>query len=114
MLRKLLYLSSALLLGAGALSGIQASGATFTDSSATPLNIFSAPDWTAPTVAIVDPGYAVAGTVAIDATASDTQSAIQSVQIQRAPHGSATWTSICTDTRRSVLLQLGHHPGRRG
>ena len=50
MLRKFLYLVSALLLGAGAFSGVQASGATFTDTSATPLNIFSAPDWTAPDV----------------------------------------------------------------
>ena len=55
MLRKFLYLVSALLLGAGALSGVQASGATFTDTSATPLNIFSAPDWTAPDVSIVGP-----------------------------------------------------------
>ena len=77
MLRKLLYLSSALLLGAGALSGIQASGATFTDTSATPLNIFSAPDWTAPDVTIVDPGYAVTGTVTVNATASDSESADQ-------------------------------------
>ena len=73
MLRKVLYLVSALLLGAGALSGVQASGATFTDTSATPLAIFSAPDWTAPDVTITDPGYAVAGTVTLNATASDGQ-----------------------------------------
>ena len=97
MLRKLLYLFSALLLGAGALSGLQASGATFTDSSATPLNIFAAPDWTAPDVTIVDPGYAVLGTVTVNATASDGDTAIANVQIQRAPHGSGTWTTICTD-----------------
>jgi chitinase len=98
MLRKLLYLFSALLLGAGALSGLQASGADFTDSSATSLNIFAAPDWTAPDVTIVDPGYAVVGTVTVNATASDGDTAIASVAIQRAAHGSGTWTAICTDS----------------
>jgi hypothetical protein len=96
-LRKLLYLFSALLLGAGALSGLQASGADFTDSSATGLNIFAAPDWTAPDVTITDPGYAVLGTVTLNATAADGDTAIANVQIQRAPHGSGTWTTICTD-----------------
>ena len=98
MLRKFLYLASALLLGAGAFSGVQASGATFTDTSVTPLNIFSAPDWTAPNVSIVDPGYAVSGTVAVSATASDGDTSIKNVQIQRAPHGSSTWTTICNDS----------------
>ena len=97
MLRKFLYLFSALLLGAGAFSGVQASGATFTDTSVTPLNIFSAPDWTAPNVSIVDPGYAVTGTVSVSATASDGDTSIANVQIQRAAHGSSTWTTICTD-----------------
>ena len=90
-------LASALLLGAGAFSGVQASGATFTDTSATPLNVFSAPDWTAPDVTMVDPGYAVTGTVTVNATATDGDSSITNVQIQRAPHGSSTWTTICTD-----------------
>jgi hypothetical protein len=95
--RTFLYIASALLLGAGAFSGIQASGATFADTSATPFNVFSAPDWTAPDVTLVDPGYAVSGIVTVNATASDSESPISNVRIQRAPHGSGTWTTICTD-----------------
>ena len=110
MLRKLLYLASALLLGAGAFSGVQASGATFTDTSATPLSVFSAPDWTAPDVTMVDPGYAVTETVAVNATATDSESSIKNVQIQRAPHGSSAWTTICTDTDAPYSCSWDTHP----
>lgn len=110
MLRKLLYLSSALLLGAGAFSGVRASGATFTDTSATPLSVFSAPDWTAPDVTMVDPGYAVTETVTVEATATDSESSIKNVQIQRAPHGSSSWTTICTDTNAPYSCSWDTHP----
>ncbi|MET1058209.1 MAG: Ig-like domain-containing protein [Nocardioides sp.] len=46
---------------------------------------------------MTDPGTPLSGTVTVAATASDARSAVASVDIQRAPNGSSTWTTICTD-----------------
>ena len=51
-----------------------------------------------PSVTLTDPGTPLAGTVALDASASDPTSAVQQVVFQRAPAGGSTWTTIGTDT----------------
>jgi hypothetical protein len=55
-------------------------------------------DNTAPTVTLTDPGPWIHGTVTLGATAADAGTGLASVQIQRAAHGGASWTTICTDT----------------
>jgi hypothetical protein len=56
-------------------------------------------DNTAPSVFMTDPGSPLAGTITLDATASDVGgSGVNSVTIQRSPAGAGTWTDICTDS----------------
>ena len=97
MTRRLLLALGALLLGVSGLVGVEFSSAEFSDTSQTPVQVTAAPDWTPPTVAVVDPGYAVSGTVTVAATASDAVSDLVSVEIQYRPSGGA-WTSLCVDT----------------
>jgi Bacterial Ig domain len=52
----------------------------------------------APTVAMVDPGSPLSGVVILAAEASDADSGVASVTIQRSPAGKASWTAICTAT----------------
>src|SRR6478735_6212590 len=66
---RLLLLVAALLLGAVAAGGVQFSTAAYTATSAAPVTV----------------------------TAADARSSVASVLIQRAPVGSGTWTTICTD-----------------
>ncbi len=94
---RLLLLVVAMLLGAVAASGVQFSTAAYTATSAAPVTVTAANDWTPPTVAMTDPGSPLSGTVTLGATASDARSSVASVVIQRAPNGSGTWTTICTD-----------------
>lgn len=54
-------------------------------------------DNTVSTVSVEDPGANLSGTVTVTASASST-AGIASVRIDRAPSGSGTWTSLCTDT----------------
>jgi hypothetical protein len=55
-------------------------------------------DNTAPTVGLTDPGSPLRQTVTLDATGTDTGgSGVLNVAIQRAPTGTSTWTTICTD-----------------
>jgi chitinase len=54
-------------------------------------------DNTAPTAGLTDPGSPLRGTVTVNATGTDGGSGVLSVQIQRAPTGTSTWTTICTD-----------------
>jgi hypothetical protein len=54
-------------------------------------------DNVAPTVSLADPGSPLVGTVTLNATAGD-GGGIASVTIQRAPTGTSTWTTICTDS----------------
>ena len=104
---RLLLLVVAMLLGAVAASGVQFSTAAYTATSAAPVTVTAANDWTPPTVAMTDPGSPLSGTVTLGATASDARSSVASVVIQRAPDGSGTWTTVCTDDRRAVLLLRG-------
>jgi hypothetical protein len=50
-----------------------------------------------PTLSLTDPGSPLRGTVTVNATATDGVG-VTSVTIQRAPAGTSTWTTICTDT----------------
>ena len=55
-------------------------------------------DNTAPTAALTDPGSPLRLTVTLNATGTDTGgSGVLNVAIQRAPTGTSTWTTICTD-----------------
>jgi Bacterial Ig domain len=63
-------------------------------------------DNTGPSVAVNDPGAYLRGTVTISAAASDPGAGITSVAIQRAPTGTATWTTICTDTTSAYSCSL--------
>lgn len=49
------------------------------------------------TVTLTDPGVYLRGTVTLNATATS-NGTISSVVLQRAPAGSTTWTTICTDS----------------
>ena len=56
-------------------------------------------DNTAPTSSLTDPGSPLRLTVTLNATSTDTGgSGVLNVVIQRAPTGTGTWTTICTDT----------------
>jgi hypothetical protein len=55
-------------------------------------------DNTAPTSSLTDPGSPLRQTVTLNATSTDTGgSGVLNVVIQRAPTGTTTWTTICTD-----------------
>jgi hypothetical protein len=55
-------------------------------------------DNTAPSSAtLTDPGALLSGTVTLAASAADAGSGIATVRIERAPAGTSTWTTICTD-----------------
>jgi chitinase len=54
-------------------------------------------DNTAPTSSLTDPGSPLRQTVTLNATSTDGGSGVANVQIQRAPTGTSTWTTICTD-----------------
>ena len=63
-------------------------------------------DGGAPTVAL-DAGAAnLRGTVSLSATASDVLSGVVSVAFQRSPAGTATWTTISTDTSSPYAASL--------
>jgi Bacterial Ig domain len=55
-------------------------------------------DNTAPTAGLTDPGSPLRQTVTLNATGTDGGSGVLNVAIQRAPTGTSTWTTICTDT----------------
>jgi chitinase len=55
-------------------------------------------DNTAPTAGLTDPGSPLRGTVTLNATGTDGGSGVLNVQIQRAPTGTSTWATVCTDT----------------
>ena len=75
---------------------VSADNATNSTSSATVTN--RRVDNTAPTAGLTDPGSPLAGTKTLNATGTDGGSGVANVQIQRAPTGTSTWTTICTDT----------------
>lgn len=53
---------------------------------------------TVSTVTMTNPGSTLAGSVALSAQAAST-AGVQSVQIQQAPSGSSSWTTVCTLTQ---------------
>lgn len=53
-------------------------------------------DNTVTTVAVEDPGAYLSGTVTLNASGSST-AGIASIRIDRAPSGTTTWTTVCTD-----------------
>jgi hypothetical protein len=69
-------------------------GNTTTSSTVTNRRV----DNTAPTAGLTDPGSPLSQTVTLNATGTDTGgSGVLNVAIQRAPTGTSTWTTICTD-----------------
>ena len=97
-LRRYLFALIALVLGAGAISGVHVSGASFVSSTNTQVGVTAAPDWTPPTAAMTDPGTFVSGTVTLSATAADDKGQVASVLLQYAPSGTGPWQTICTDS----------------
>ena len=51
-----------------------------------------------PSVSLTDPGTPLAGTVSLDASASDASTNVQQVVFERAPAGGSTWTTIGSDS----------------
>ncbi len=95
------YGLSALVLGLGALVGVQHSGATFTDDSDTSAQVAAAADWAEPAVVVTPLDAGIFDTVTVTATASDDRSDIASVELQYAVAGSGSWTVLtsgCTAT----------------
>jgi chitinase len=93
-------LAGLLALAALLVAGVSFSGAAFTAGSFNPGNAFATSNAFNLTVAMVDPGAYLRGTVTLQATASDGEdgSSISSVTIQRSPAGAGTWANVCTDT----------------
>lgn len=52
----------------------------------------------APTATMVDPGSPLSGVVTLTADASDADSGVAAVTIQRSPAGKAVWTDVCAAT----------------
>ncbi|KAA1379861.1 Ig-like domain-containing protein [Aeromicrobium fastidiosum] len=71
------------------------SSASFVSTSASTGTVSAAADWTPPTVAVSAPASIVKGIVTVTATASDADSGVAGVNIQRAAAGSSDWTSLC-------------------
>ncbi|RNL78511.1 Ig-like domain-containing protein [Nocardioides marmorisolisilvae] len=62
-------------------------------------------DNTVSSVSMEDPGAYLSGTVTLTATAAST-AGVTSVRIDRAPNGSSTWTTVCTDTTSPYSCSL--------
>ena len=52
----------------------------------------------APTATMIDPGSPLSGVVSLSAEASDADSGVAAVTIQRSPAGKASWSDVCTAT----------------
>jgi hypothetical protein len=98
-LRRLALVPLALLVVAAVFQNAASSSATFTSRSNNPGTVSAASDWTPPTVAVVNPGSPVTGTVAVTADAADGESGVQSVLLQYLPaSGGGSWVTLCTAT----------------
>lgn len=62
-------------------------------------------DNTVSSVSMEDPGAYLSGTVTLTASANST-AGVTSVRIDRAPNGSSTWTTVCTDTTSPYSCSL--------
>ncbi|MFC4785530.1 Ig-like domain-containing protein [Nocardioides sp. MAHUQ-72] len=94
MLSRTFLALSALLLTVSVLVGVQVSGATWTRTTATPVAVAAADDWTPPVVTVAPLPAAVRGTVTLTATANDARSSIASVAVEAAAAGSGTWVAV--------------------
>jgi Big-like domain-containing protein len=54
-------------------------------------------DNASPTVSVTDPGSSLHGIVTVQADASDADSGVASVRIQRSASGAGNWSDLCTD-----------------
>lgn len=88
------YATTQLADGTYAFRAIAVDGAGNSTTSATVAN--RVVDNTVTTVSVEDPGAYLSGTVTVTASASSS-AGIASVRIDRAPSGTTTWTTICTD-----------------
>lgn len=73
--------------------------ATATTGSATATSALAdtVVDNTPPVVAVVDPGTPLRGNVEVRANATDVTSGVATVRVEVAPHGTTSWTALCTD-----------------
>ncbi len=86
---------------AAGVASVPGSGAAFSSSTQNPgTTLSAASDWVAPTVAVTDPGAVLAGTVPLQATASDSGSGVRTVALQYAPNAGAesSYVTLCTAT----------------
>ncbi len=97
-LRTTLLALVALSLAAGAILGVQLSGATYVRDSSSTTAVGAANDWTPPEVALADPGALVSGSTTLSATATDARGVVASVVLQYAPAGTSSWVTVCTVT----------------
>ena len=96
--RVLLFVASALLLGAMSMGMPRLSTAAYTTRLSNTGSVTAAPDWTPPTASVQNPGSPLKGTVTVSATAADPDSGIQGVALQYLPQGGGSWTTVCTAT----------------
>ena len=96
--RVLLFVASALLLGAMSMGMPRLSTAAYTTRLSNTGSVTAAPDWTPPTASVQNPGSPLKGTVTVSATAADPDSGIQGVALQYLSQGGGSWTTVCTAT----------------
>lgn len=89
------YATAQLTDGTYSFRAVAVDGANNSATSATVAN--RVVDNTVTSVSVEDPGAYLAGTVTLTAAGSST-AGIASIRIDRAPSGTSTWTTICTDT----------------
>jgi hypothetical protein len=89
----------AALLFACALQGTQFSSASFTATTASPVEVQAAADWTPPTATVTAPtgGSIVSGATTVAVAAADDRSAVASVRVQVAVADTGAWQTLCTD-----------------
>ena len=88
-LRRLVLAIGALFCMGSALLGVEFSGATWTDTSQTPVAVSAAYDWTPPTVTVADPGSASRPAPSRSGPRpTDSRSSVAPVTIEYAPAGS--------------------------
>ncbi len=80
-----------------AATGVTASGADFTATSASPTTFTAAADFNTVAVSLADPGTNLQGTVELTATASSDRG-VDAVLIEAAPAGTSAWATVCDDT----------------
>ena len=78
------------------LSGPTFSSAAFTTTTASTATIRAASDWTPPVVTMLALPSPVVGTVTLTANASDADSGVRDVTIERRETAASSWTTVCT------------------